>query len=48
MLFQTDKAVVAMEVDEDGTLAKIWKNPDSGPIQVNHPVKIKLDILKGT
>lgn len=31
---QTDKAVVAMEVDEDGTLAKILKLSDSGAIEV--------------
>merc|ERR1719242_1380226 len=31
---QTDKAVVALEVDEDGTLAKIIKPADSGTIQV--------------
>ena len=41
---QTDKAVVAMEVDEDGTLAKIWKNTDSGPIQVgiNNVISFKI------
>jgi hypothetical protein len=32
--FQTDKAVVAMEADEDGVVAKIFKEADSGPIQV--------------
>ena len=31
---QTDKAVVALEVDDDGTLAKIIKPADSGTIQV--------------
>merc|ERR1719266_1345011 len=31
---QTDKAVVALEVDEDGTLAKIIKPADSGTIKV--------------
>lgn len=31
---QTDKAVVALEVDDDGTLAKILKPADSGTIQV--------------
>ena len=31
---QTDKAVVALEVDDDGTLAKIIKSADSGTIQV--------------
>lgn len=31
---QTDKAVVALEVDDDGTLAKIIKPADSGTIKV--------------
>lgn len=31
---QTDKAVVALEVDDDGTLAKIVKPADSGTIKV--------------
>lgn len=31
---QTDKAVVSLEVDDDGTLAKIFKPADSGTIKV--------------
>lgn len=31
---QTDKAVVALEVDDDGTLAKIIKPADSGPFKL--------------
>ncbi len=31
---QTDKAVVALEADEDGTVAKIIMDQDSGSIQV--------------
>jgi len=31
---QTDKAVVSLETDEDGTLAKILKNQDDGTIQI--------------
>ena len=31
---QTDKAVVAMEVDDDGTLAKIVRKEDTGSIKV--------------
>jgi len=37
---QTDKAVVSLEVDEDGTLAKIIKNADSGPIQVGELIAV--------
>ena len=32
---QTDKAVVAMEVDDDGTLAKIVRKEDTGTIKVS-------------
>ena len=32
---QTDKAVVSMEVDEEGVLAKIIKFSDSGSIKVD-------------
>ena len=32
---QTDKAVVSMEVDEEGVLAKIIKTNDSGTIKVD-------------
>ncbi len=31
---QTDKAVVAVEADDDGTVAKIFAQADSGNIQV--------------
>ena len=31
---QTDKAVVSMEVDDEGVLAKIVTQPDSGSIKV--------------
>jgi len=31
---QTDKAVVSLETDEDGTLAKILKNQDDGTIKI--------------
>ena len=31
---QTDKAVVSMEVDDEGILAKIVKSADTGTIQV--------------
>ena len=34
LFFLTDKAVVALEVDDDGTLAKIIKSADSGTIQI--------------
>ncbi len=32
---QTDKAVMSLEVDEEGILAKIIKPADSGSIKVN-------------
>ena len=32
---QRDKAVVSMEADEDGVLAKILKSDDSGAIKVD-------------
>ena len=32
--FQTDKAVVSLEHDDDGTLAKIVKTQDSGTVKV--------------
>ena len=35
---QTDKAVVSMEVDEDGVLAKIVKAADSGSIKVGEVI----------
>ena len=37
---QTDKAVVALEVDDDGTLAKIVKVADSGTIKVGTLIAI--------
>jgi len=37
---QTDKAVVSMEVDEEGTLAKIIKSADSGSIKVGELIAI--------
>jgi len=37
---QTDKAVVAMEVDDDGTLAKILKGADSGVIKVGELIAV--------
>ena len=33
---QTDKAVVALEADEDGKLAKIVKDKDAGTLKVLH------------
>ena len=37
---QTDKAVVSMEADEDGVLAKILKSADSGAIQVGELIAV--------
>ena len=37
---QTDKAVVSMEVDEDGVLAKIVKAADSGSIKVGEVIAV--------
>jgi len=37
---QTDKAVVALEVDDDGTLAKIIKPADSGTIKVGDLIAV--------
>merc|ERR1719427_2589410 len=37
---QTDKAVVSMEVDEEGVLAKIIKSADSGAIKVGELIAI--------
>ena len=36
---QTDKAVVSLESDEDGTMAKILKSEDDGTIRVR-PTKL--------
>ena len=36
---QTDKAVVALEADEDGKLAKIVKDKDAGTLKVPYKVK---------
>ncbi len=45
--FQTDKAVVAMEADEDATLAKIIRLADSGPIQVKRGPGVNVIRLQG-
>eukprot|EP00090_Calanus_glacialis_P029932 TRINITY_DN4810_c0_g1_i5.p1 TRINITY_DN4810_c0_g1~~TRINITY_DN4810_c0_g1_i5.p1 ORF type:complete len:580 (-),score=267.46 TRINITY_DN4810_c0_g1_i5:124-1863(-) len=37
---QTDKAVVSMEADEDGVLAKILKSADSGAIKVGELIAV--------
>ena len=37
---QTDKAVVSMEADEDGVLAKILKSADSEAIQVGELIAV--------
>jgi len=37
---QTDKAVVSMEADEDGVLAKIMKGADSGSIKVGELIAV--------
>ena len=37
---QTDKAVVSMEVDEEGVLAKIIKAADSGSIKVGDLIAV--------
>jgi len=37
---QTDKAVVSLEVDDDGTLAKIVKGADSGPVKVGELIAV--------
>merc|ERR1711899_601295 len=37
---QTDKAVVALEVDDDGTLAKIIRPADSGTIKVGDLIAV--------
>ena len=37
---QTDKAVVALEVDDDGTLAKIIKPADSGTVKVGDLIAV--------
>ena len=37
---QTDKAVVSMEVDEEGVLAKIIKAADSGSIKVGELIAV--------
>ena len=37
---QTDKAVVSMEVDEDGVLVKILKSDDSGAIKVGELIAV--------
>ena len=37
---QTDKAVVSMEADEDGVLAKILKSDDSGAIKVGELIAV--------
>ena len=36
---QTDKAVVALEADEDGKLAKIVKDKDAGTLKVESRFK---------
>ena len=36
---QTDKAVVSMEVDEEGVLAKIIKSPDDGTVKVLYTLR---------
>ena len=41
---QTDKAVVALEADEDGKLAKIVKDKDAGTLKVPYRVE-KIPIL---
>ena len=37
---QTDKAVMSMEADEEGVLAKIVKSADSGPIKVGEIIAV--------
>ena len=37
---QRDKAVVSMEADEDGVLAKILKSDDSGAIKVGELIAV--------
>eukprot|EP00092_Neocalanus_flemingeri_P010305 GFUD01011102.1.p1 GENE.GFUD01011102.1~~GFUD01011102.1.p1 ORF type:complete len:584 (-),score=260.59 GFUD01011102.1:165-1916(-) len=37
---QTDKAVMAMEVDEEGVLAKIFRSADSGAIKVGELIAV--------
>lgn len=37
---QTDKAVVSMEVDDDGVLAKIFKSSDSGTIKIGELIAL--------
>ena len=37
---QTDKAVVSMEADEDGVLAKILKSDDSGAIKAGELIAV--------
>merc|ERR1719186_1282080 len=37
---QTDKAVVSMEVDEEGVMAKIFRNADSGSIKVGELIAV--------
>ena len=37
---QTDKAVVSMEADEEGVLAKIFKSADSGSIKVGELIAV--------
>merc|ERR1712212_618823 len=37
---QTDKAVVSLETDEDGVLAKILKNQDDGTIQIGSLIAV--------
>ena len=39
---QTDKAVVSMEVDDEGVLAKIVTQPDSGSIKVRSHINLVL------
>ena len=37
---QTDKAVVSMEADEDGVLAKILKSAESGAIKIGELIAV--------